>query len=90
MAKLDRDLVSDTWEARFSLSNAYSTPRPVSDHAPIYLDSGENIPKTSKLFRFEKWWLQHDEVHKIIHENWSLPIKGRDAAEIICEKLRRL
>lgn len=49
LAKLDRVLVSYTWEARFRFANAYSIPKPTSDHDPIYLDSGETRPSCLEL-----------------------------------------
>lgn len=56
LAKLDRVFIFDEWD-KFGLATAYSVRRPTSDHVPIYLSLEENCKK-SKIFRFEKWWLQ--------------------------------
>lgn len=74
LVMLDRVLVSYTWEARFGQSKVYSIPKPMSDHAPICLDSSKIGPKASILSQFKKWWLEHDDDHNMIRMNWSLPI----------------
>lgn len=90
LAKLDRILISDNWEARFDLSRVYSCPRPTSDYTPICLDLDEMSTKHNKLFLFEKWWLKNEEVHEMFRSNWSFLIRERDATEIRYCKWRRL
>lgn len=90
LAKLDRVLVTDSWEARFGLSKVYSIPRPTLDHALKCLDSGEYGPIPKRIFHFERLWLEHNEVHKLIRMNWSLTIRGSDTTEVLYYKLRRL
>lgn len=72
LAKLDKVLVLDIWDAQFGRSRVYSIPKPMLDHSLICLDSGEIRTNTSKLFRFERWWLEYDEIYDLIQMNWSL------------------
>lgn len=55
---------------RFSLVEISTRQTTTLDHTPICLDSKE---KTSgfkqRCFFFEKWWLEHKEVHDLVKEN---------------------
>lgn len=89
-ARLDRALLSNGWERRFPNSGAHMIPRPVSDHVPICLGMGERVSGRHRLFRFENWWLQYQEVGDPIKESWTQPILATDAAGILCYKIKRL
>lgn len=86
MAKLDRVFVSDNWKVRFLLTQICSLQRPMSDHIPILLISGEIKQKSQKQFHFEKWW----QVHNLIRESWTQHTRAKDTAGNITIKLRRL
>lgn len=50
MAKIDRVLVSTTWEAAFSLARVKALERLPSDHNPLLVDSGDNVFFGKKCF----------------------------------------
>jgi hypothetical protein len=62
----------------------------VSDHTPLVLDAGLNLPPPPKLFRFQKWWLQHDEFSTLVHKVWNSPCGFSSAIGIWQFKLRSL
>jgi hypothetical protein len=70
MVTLDRILVSTKWETRFPLSFARSKTRVVSDHWPIFLDSGEAQERGQMHFYFEKQWLMESGCVDMIAETW--------------------
>ncbi|KAJ1255929.1 hypothetical protein BS78_K135000 [Paspalum vaginatum] len=57
-ARLDRILVSPSWDAVFPLAKVRLLDRLPSDHNPLLLDVGVNMFFGKKKFRFEKWWLE--------------------------------
>jgi endonuclease/exonuclease/phosphatase family metal-dependent hydrolase len=54
---LDRVLVSASWEGRFPLVSLCAEMRIGSDHTPLILDSGDEIPSRPSRFIFENGWL---------------------------------
>ena len=65
MSRLDRFLVSDDWESKFSKAIQRCLPRPISDDSPIMLDS-DGIRTSPSPFRFELMWLKHEGFKEIL------------------------
>ena len=53
MARLDRFLTSDDWEAYFGNVNQSILPKPLSNHFLILLTGGGNLVQGPIPFRFE-------------------------------------
>lgn len=70
LVNLDRILVSPSWELKNPLDNAWSITRVGSDHSPVILDDGENIPRRQKNFYFEKQWLLRPEYRDVVISSW--------------------
>lgn len=68
IVKLARVLVYDNWEAKFPLAEICSLFHPTSDHILILLISGKKKQILHKHFHFEKWWLEHRELHELIRK----------------------
>lgn len=90
MAKLDRVFVSSEWETKVSFATVNPIRRPSSDHVLIKLDSGKLRQKKKRIFRFEKWSLEHEEVYEIIRHSWAQQTNKEDASYNICTKFCRL
>ncbi|RVX05984.1 hypothetical protein CK203_018664 [Vitis vinifera] len=73
MSRLDRFLVNEGWDCRFSHSRQSVLPRPVSDHFPILLEGG-GLRNGPSPFRFENMWLK---VVKIKLKEWNRDVFGR-------------
>lgn len=58
--------------------------RPTSDHVPIKLDPGEAKEKRERIFRFEKWCLEHVGIYEIIRQSWAQWMYKVDATDNIC------
>ncbi|RVW40194.1 Transposon TX1 uncharacterized 149 kDa protein [Vitis vinifera] len=73
MSRLDRFLVNEGWDCRFSHSRQSVLPRPVSDHFPILLEGG-GLRNGPSPFRFENMWLK---VVKIKLKEWNRDVFGK-------------
>jgi hypothetical protein len=53
--------VATEWEQKFPLSTVMALIRDISDHTPLYLDTGHISPGNKyNLFKFELGWLLRD------------------------------
>ncbi|XP_020114359.1 uncharacterized protein LOC109728378 [Ananas comosus] len=78
LAKSDRFIISTKWDHSFPLSKEIALPRITSDHAPIVLSTANK--RTSRLFRFEKVWLTHEDFHSQVPVWWEeLNLNGPSA-----------
>jgi hypothetical protein len=71
-ATLDRVFASTTWEQKFPMSTVRDLSRVVSDHTPLLLDTGHNIPHSPKIYRFEKWWINQDGFSELVRKVCNL------------------
>jgi hypothetical protein len=88
MASLDRVLATTIWETRFPLTVIKALPKPVSDHTPLLIDTMSAARPISRMFRFEKWWLNYPDFSEVIRKAWSSSVRGRDSLDIWQAKTR--
>ncbi|KAG6635923.1 hypothetical protein CIPAW_11G076800 [Carya illinoinensis] len=69
-SKLDRFLVSPSWEAHFTEVCQKRLARVRSDHFPIMLDCGD-IHNGRRYFKFENMWLAAEGFVEMVHAWWS-------------------
>ncbi len=65
---LDKVLVSAGWEDRYLNSTLSSLLRIGSDHSPLILDTGEDLERPLKYFRFESTWLAIEGFHEMVRQ----------------------
>ena len=68
--KLDRILMSLSHESLFPLMILRALPRVLSDHAPLLLDSGMNLPKIVRPFKFELCWFLREDLDTLVYNVW--------------------
>jgi exonuclease III len=51
LEKLDRILMSRGWESLFPIAHVHKSPRGISDHCPLVMDT--SVDKKVRSFRFE-------------------------------------
>ena len=90
LERLDRVLISESWERLFPLSNLRKLPRELSDHNPLLLCTEQSTYKKSKAFCFETSWLKHQEFLPKISEIWDVHVRGKDAVDKWCIKVNRV
>jgi len=88
---LDRVLVSNSWEDKFSLTSVVTGPRLGSDHNPLIVDTGGNVPGQQYYFRFSAHWLQQEGFREWVRDKWPSRFKydPLDHWHVISSKLRR-
>jgi len=91
MCVLDRVLVSNSWEDKFSLASVVTGPRIGSDHNPLIVDTGGNVPGQQYYFRFSAHWLQQEGFREWVRDKWPSRFKydPLDHWHVISSKLRR-
>ena len=82
MTTLDRVIVSTEWSALFPLTYIKTLPKPISDHTPNLVDAGVNHAPPPRLFRFEKWWLGHEDFINLVVSTWNTPRSFSNAVDV--------
>ncbi|KAJ9557521.1 hypothetical protein OSB04_012135 [Centaurea solstitialis] len=92
LSKLDRFLVSSRLIDSWSLSSSLALPRLLSDHCPIFLDTGSDDFGPSP-FKFFNSWLADSELGALVINKWgdALPeFEVFSKVERLSRKLRHL
>ena len=89
LGRLDRILVSKTWEDLFPRTMLYKLPREVSDHNPLILSTCHQQPMPKTSFRFELSWLKDPQFNTLVQEIWNKPCLAETAFDRIQIKLKR-
>ena len=89
LEKLDWVFTSEHWTSVFPKTSVRTSAKTTSDHAPCCISIGTSIPKSS-IFRFENFWLKHQDFKQVVANNWNQPIHESDSAKIITAKFKRL
>jgi hypothetical protein len=60
-----------------------------SDHCPCLVTISTKI-STNKVFRFENYWLKHQDFQNVLAQSWNSPQVQIDAAKLFSAKLKSL
>jgi hypothetical protein len=66
LERLDRCLMSKSWEDIFPRIMMYKLPREVSDHNPLILTDNTTQPLNNLTFKFELSWLRHPDFTPLV------------------------
>lgn len=69
LAKLDKILVSESWESHFPTARGENLNRLTSDHSPIGLFTGERYSGSPHIFRFEKMWISDPDLYPLVQQS---------------------
>ena len=89
LSRLDRFLVNEEWDCRFSGSRQCVLPRPVSNHFPILLDGG-GLRRDPSPFRFENMWLKVKGFKDLLKSWWEGDNFSGSSSFILAEKIKVL
>lgn len=82
-------LTSESWTLDFPDTTAIPLAKTTSDHVPVMIKIGTNIPRAT-IFRFENFWLEHPDFKEVVKNIWEQHIQEKDSAKIIAAKFKRL
>ncbi|KAM3261919.1 hypothetical protein ACQJBY_052549 [Aegilops geniculata] len=89
--KLDRVLASVDWEQKFPLVTVQALSRGISDHAPLFVDSGEATHLGNKnVFSFELAWFEREGFLDLVAREWAKDSGGKTALQRWQNKIRHL
>jgi exonuclease III len=70
MEKLDRVLMTSSWDIQYANSYAWFKARVGSDHSPLVLDTGEKREPRTKYFYFQERWFHLDNFDMLVKNKW--------------------
>lgn len=89
LERLDRSLMSRSWEDSFSNVLINKLPREISDHNPLLLMTDTSQPLRHLSFRFELAWLTQQDFHIKVENIWNKACHAETAFDRIQIKLKR-
>ena len=89
LEKIDWCFTSEKWTLSYPATLAHPLAKTTSDHVPFMVKIGTSIPK-SHIFRFENFWLEHNDFLSVVHNIWTQDVTEVDSAKIIATKFKRL
>lgn len=89
LEKLDRVLMSKSWEDIFPNVAIYKLPREVSDHNPLIMTTDLNYPLKHLSFQFEAAWLIQPDFKENVKKIWDKPCQAETALDRIQIKIKR-
>ena len=90
MARLDRFLITDDWEAHFGVAKQSLLPKPTSDHHPILLEGGGSQVRGPIPFKFENMWLKETGFKNLIYEWWHSCEISESGSFVLIKKKKAL
>jgi hypothetical protein len=87
LERLDWVFTSADWTSDFPNTLSYPLARLGSDHVPIHIQIGTNVPSTN-IFRFKNYWMDFNGFNEIVNKCWDEAIYYQDPARTICAKLK--
>jgi hypothetical protein len=85
LEKIDWIFTSPEWTTKFPNTMSFPLARLGSDHTPIHVQIGNDIPK-SNLFRFENFWMDFEGFMDIVNSKWNNVAFIKDSARQITAK----
>ena len=88
LEKLDRILVSKSWEDFFPHALVRKLPREISDHNPLIVSSGPPKVISHIQFKFDLNWLNNPDFYAMVEKLWNKPCKAKSILDKIQQKLK--
>lgn len=80
LERLDWFFTSPSWTLNYPTTSVLSLTIETSDHVPCLISISTVIPKTH-IFRFENYWLQHEDFMNQVQLGWQTEYNHSDAAK---------
>ena len=89
LERLDWFFTSSSWTTKYPRTLVKALVMETSDHWPCVVEISTTIPQSS-IFRFENYWLSHEEFPQVAVNGWSAPDHIIDPAKRITTKFKNL
>jgi hypothetical protein len=89
LERLDWFFTSACWTVNYPITKVSSLTMETYDHVPCLISISTAIPK-SHIFRFENYWLHHDDFMNQVSMGWHSDFNHSDAAKLITSKFKNL
>jgi hypothetical protein len=89
LERLDRFFSSNAWTTLFPKTFSSGLSRDTSDHIPCLITASTNVPRP-QTFRFENYWLEHENFIPVLQHAWQLQTMTDDSAKKISAKFKNL
>jgi hypothetical protein len=89
LERLDWFFTSNAWTTFHPNSFATTLARDTSDHVPCLVTASTYIPIT-QTFRFENYWLEHENFMATMQQAWECATLLTDSAKRINAKFKNL
>lgn len=89
LQRLDWFFTSSSWIFKYPNTCASILSRDSSDHNPCVISISNSMP-APQVFRFENYWLHHDQFHSVMQRGWNYEPPFTDKAKVIGAKFKNL
>lgn len=89
LERLDWFFTSPCWTSTYPNTNVFTMTMETSDHVPCLISFSTQIPK-GQIFRFENFWLHHEDFYNQVQQGWTSPFHYTDAAKTLTVKFKNL
>lgn len=89
LKKLDWVFTSSNWAISYPTTSVRALDMIPSDHYPCVVSISTMIPR-NKIFRFENYWLKHQDFQNVLIQSWGSPIYVEYKAKLITTKFKNL
>lgn len=89
LERLDRFFTLNSWTNSFPNTVVKALTMETSDHWPCVIEICTSIPK-SKIFRFENYWLSHEDFLPVTVNGWTSAQSSLDPAKNLSAKFKNL
>lgn len=72
--RLDRSMSTMEWLEQYGHATYNPIHKETLDHCMLLLDTNPKRNRLKRKLHFDKRWLNHDEVYKVIQEAWNIHI----------------
>jgi hypothetical protein len=89
LERLDWFFASVSWMANYPGTLVSTLSRDTSDHMPCLISISTDILK-AKVFRFENYWMMHEDFMQVMQHGWGTHTQEEDKAKKLEAKFKNL
>lgn len=87
LQRLDWFFTNSNLVTTYPSTTAQTLSRDTSDHVLCVIAIQTSMPR-AKVFRFENFWMEHDDFMSVVQHAWSIPVYQQDKAKYLTAKFK--